>query len=105
MNERVVPPAAPTHIHIEPMQRLAERLTSLVPPPAVAPLIAGAADLPKPSAAVTAALEKSAARAAQAARKAARRSRPLSRRLAEAFATACGLIPYALVALVLRVVI
>jgi putative oxidoreductase len=105
MNERVLPPAGPSHIHIEPMQKLADRLTSLVPPAAALPLVAGT-ELPRPSAAVTAALEKSAARAAQAARKAARRSRPLTARLAEAFAIACSYaVPYALVALALRVVI
>jgi putative oxidoreductase len=104
MNERVVPPVAPAHIHVEPMQRLADRLTSLVPPPVAAPFVEP--ELPKPSPAVTAALEKSAARAAEAARKAARRSRPLSRRIVEALTVALAfLVPYSLVALVARLAI
>jgi putative oxidoreductase len=104
MNERVVPPTAPTHIHVEPMQRLADRLTSLVPPPAAASLVP--AELPKPSPAVAAAIEKSAARAAAAARKAARRSRPLSRRIVEALTAGLAfIVPYSLVALALRLAI
>jgi putative oxidoreductase len=94
-------PSAVQAIDGQPMQRLADRLTSLVPPSAAAPLT----ELPKPSPAVAAAIEKSAARAAEAARRAARRSRPLSVRFGEAFVTLCSFLPYALVALALRVVV
>jgi putative oxidoreductase len=101
VTKHVMPP--PAQLQVEPMQKLAEHLTNLVPPPVAAPLLAP--ELPKPSAAVTAALEKSAKMAAQARRKAARRSRPLSVRLVEAFVTACGFLPYALVALAVRFVV
>ena len=100
MNERVVPLTRPAD-GAESMQRLADRLTSLVPPPVAAPLT----ELPKPSPAVAAALEKSAARAAEVKRKAALRARPLTTRLAEAFVLFCRYaIPYALAGLALRLV-
>lgn len=103
MNERVLPPARPAD-GAEAMQRLADRLTSLTPPAAAVSLVTP--ELPRPSPAVTAALEKSAARAAEAARKAARRSRPPTTRLVEAFVIACRYaFPYAMVALVLRLVV
>jgi putative oxidoreductase len=104
MNQRVVPPAIAAKDGVGAMQRLADRLTSLVPPPAAVPL--ATPELPKPSPAVTAALEKSAARVAEARRKAARSSRPLLARLADAFAALCRYaVPYALVGLALRLVI
>ncbi len=103
MNQRVVPPAIPAKDGAGAMQRLADRLTTLVPPPAAVPL--ATPELPKPSPAVAAALEKSAARIAEAKRKAARSSRPVLARLADAFATLCRYaVPYALVGLALRLV-
>lgn len=103
MNERVVPPAMPAKDGVGAMQRLADRLTTLVPaPPAVA---LATPELPRPSPAVAAALEKSAARIADAKRKAARSSRPVLARLADAFATLCRYaVPYALVGLAVRLV-
>lgn len=103
MNQRVVPPAIPAKDGAEVMQRLADRLTTLVPPPAAVPL--ATPELPKPSPAVAAALEKSAARIAEVKRKAARSSRPLITRLADTFATLCRYaVPYALVGLGARLV-
>jgi putative oxidoreductase len=104
MNQRVVPPAIPAKDGAGAMQRLADRLTTLVPPPAAVPL--ATPELPKPSPAVTAALEKSAARIAEAKRKAARNSRPLLARLGGAFATLCRYaVPYALAGLAVRLVL
>lgn len=104
MNERVVPPAIPAHDGVGAMQRLADRLTTLVPPPAAVPL--ATPELPKPSPAVTAALEKSAARAAEAKRKAARNARSPVVRLADAFVTLCRYaVPYALAGLAVRLVL
>jgi putative oxidoreductase len=103
MNQRVVPPAMPATDGVGAMQRLADRLTTLVPP---APAVALATpELPRPSPAVAAALEKSAARIADAKRKAARSSRPVLARLADAFATLCRhAVPYALAGLAVRLV-
>lgn len=82
-----------------PLQRLADSLRRLVPPVAAAPLVP---ELPKPSPAVAAAL----ARATETARRAAqvRRTRSRTGVVVELFARACALLPYALVALVLRLV-
>ena len=103
MNQRVVPPEIPAKDGAGAMQRLADRLTTLVPPPAAVPL--ATPELPKPSPAVAAALEKSAARIAEAKRKAARSSRPMIARIADAFATLCRYaVPYALVGLAVRLV-
>ena len=103
MNQRVVPPAIPAKDGAEAMQRLADRLTTLVPPPAAVPL--ATPELPKPSPAVAAALEKSAARIAEAKRKAARSSRPVVARLPDAFTTLCRYaVPYALAGLAVRLV-
>lgn len=103
MNQRVVPPAIPAKDGVGAMQRLADRLTTLVPPPVAVPLTP---ELPKPSPAVKAALEKSAARIAKAKVKAARSSRPLLARLGSAFATLCRYaVPYALAGLALRLVV
>jgi putative oxidoreductase len=87
------PAAAAPPIDLEPMQRLADRLTGMVPPPVARPL------LPEPSPAVSAALARSAAQAQEAARRAARR--PVIGRLV----SACLFLPYSAVALVLRLVI
>ena len=100
MNERVVPLMRPAD-GAESMQRLADRLTSLVPPPVAAPLT----ELPKPSPAAAAAMEKSAARAAEAKRKAGRSALPLKTRLVEAFVLFCRYaVPYALAGLALSLV-
>lgn len=104
MNQRVVPPPLPAKDGVEAMQRLADRLTTLVPPPAAVAL--ATPDLPKPSPAVAAALEKSAARIADAKRKAARSARPVLARLADAFTMLCRYaVPYALAGLALRLVL
>src|SRR5579872_4906060 len=87
-----------------PMARLADRLSTLVPPPAATEL---ATPLPVPprSAAVEAALAKSRKKAAQAARRAMRpRSRWLIGRFVDSFVSACSFVPYALVGLGLRLV-
>ncbi len=80
-----------------PMQRLADHLTRLVPPPAARPLIS------QPSPAVAAALARTAAETARIARRARRRG--LVRATIESFVSACAFIPYAVVALALRLVI
>ncbi len=86
------------------LSRLTDRLAAVIPPPAAAGL---AAPRPQPlrfSPAVTAALSTSAALAAQADRRA-RRSRSITGTLVRSFVAACAFIPYALVALVLRLAI
>lgn len=92
------------HVIDNPMARLADRLSTLVPPPAAAAL---ATPLPVPprSAAVEAALAKSRKKAAKAARRAMRpRSRWLIGRIVDSFVSACSFIPYAVVGLGLRLV-
>ena len=85
-----------------PMARLADRLATLVPPPAAAEL---AKPLPLPSPAVQAALEKSRKKAAKAARRAMRpRSRWFVGRMVDSFVSACAFIPYAVVGFALRLV-
>lgn len=91
MNDQTMPAAAQP-IDVQPMQRLAERLTSLVPPSVATPV------LPQPSPAVAAALARSTQLANAAARQARRAGRP----------SLVGMIfslPYSLVALALRLVI
>lgn len=78
---------------MQPMQRLADRLTSLVPPSVARPV------LPEPSPAVAAALARSAAQAKEAARRAGHRSLP------GRLISACLFLPYSAVALALRLVI
>jgi len=75
----------------QPMQRLADKLTALVPPAVATPV------LPQPSPAVAAALARSAEQAKLAAKRASR-----SRR---AFVAAFLFLPYSIVALALRVLI
>ena len=67
MNQHIMPNGAEA-IEPQPMQRLADKLTSLVPPSAARPV------LPEPSPAVAAALARSAQQAKEAARRARRRS-------------------------------
>jgi putative oxidoreductase len=90
MTDQTMPTAAAPDL--QPMQRLAERLTSLVPPPAALPV------LPQPSPAVAAALARSAAQARDAARRANRAGR-------RSLLGMLLFIPYSLVALALRLVI
>jgi putative oxidoreductase len=80
------------------MARLADRLTAVTPPPSAASL----ASVPRLSPAVTAALNRSAVLAAQAERRA--RPRSLTGMAVDSFVSACSFIPYALVALALRLV-
>ncbi len=84
------------------LSRLTERLNSVAPPPAATPLAAPINHRFSP--AVTAALSHSQALAAEADRRA-RRSRSISGTLVRGFVSACAFIPYAVVALVLRVAI
>jgi putative oxidoreductase len=81
------------------MAKLTERLAAVTPPVVVANLTAS----PRFSPAVTAALNRSAAMAARAERRA-RRSRSFIGMVVESFVSACSFIPYALVALALRLV-
>jgi putative oxidoreductase len=92
MNQHTIPTAA-QGAESQPMQRLADKLTSLVPPAAARPV------LPEPSPAVAAALARSAAQAKDAARKGNRQS------LIGRFLSACLFLPYSVVALALRLVI
>ena len=86
------------------MSRLADRLAAMAPPPTVLELTD---PLPppafRPSPAVAAALATSAAIAARADERA-RRSRSVIGTLVDSFVSACSFIPYALVALGLRLV-
>lgn len=88
-----------------PVQRLTERLASLAPS-AAASTFTGAANppLPRPSPRVAAALARSQAMAATAARRAERSGRSLLGRVIDSFVSACSFIPYAAVALGLRLV-
>lgn len=74
--------------------RLADRLSAATPPPV-------AASLARPSPAVAAALRTTAALAARADRRA-RRSRSITATLVDGFVAACSFVPYALVALAMR---
>jgi putative oxidoreductase len=76
------------------MARLADRLAAVTPPPV-------AAELARPSPAVTAALRTTAALAARADRRA-RRSRSITATLVDGFVAACSFFPYALAALAMR---
>jgi putative oxidoreductase len=81
------------------MSRLAARLAALAPPPI--DLSPSAIVRPQPSPAVAAALATSAAISARAAERA-RRSRSVIGLTIDSFVSACAFIPYALVALALR---
>ncbi len=94
--------AAPGDAGAESMNRLADRLASVVPPPVAATLAsAGTSPMPRPSAAVRAGLASSAEISSRAARRS-QRSRSIFGALVDSFVRACAFIPYALVALVLR---
>lgn len=82
-----------------PLQSLADRLSRLAPPAAAATL----ASPPRPSPAVAAALAQTQKLAALAAARS-RRNRSLIVAAVESFVSACSFIPYAVVALALRLV-
>lgn len=84
------------------MARLADRLATLAPPPLELARMQ-AVSMPRSSPAVSTALSASAAIAARAAERA-RRSRSVIGMTIDGFVSACALVPYALVALVLRLV-
>lgn len=87
---------------VENMERLADRLASVVPPPVAATLASvGTSSIPRPSAAVQAALASSAAKLAQRSRQP-RQPRSMVGAVIDSFVRACAFIPYALVALLLR---
>lgn len=92
MNQHTMPNGAEA-IEPQPMQRLADKLTSLVPPSAARPV------LPEPSPAVAAALARSAQQAKEAARRARRQSLP------GRVISSLVFLPYSLVALALRIII
>jgi putative oxidoreductase len=81
------------------MARLADRIAALAPQP----LNLSAGSIVQPSPAVAAALATSRAISARAAERA-RRSRSVSGLMVDSFVSACSFIPYALVALALRLV-
>ncbi len=81
------------------MSRLADRIAAMAPPPMDLPL----ASIVRPSPAVAAALSTSAKISARAAERA-RRSRSVVGLMVDSFVSACSFIPYALVALGLRLV-
>jgi hypothetical protein len=83
------------------MSRLADRLAAMAPPPVAANLAPPPTFRPSP--AVAAALSTSAAIAARADQRA-RRSRSVIGMMVDSFVSACTFIPYALVALGLRLV-
>ncbi|MGE0564490.1 MAG: DoxX family protein [Pseudolabrys sp.] len=86
------------------VMRLSERLANLAPPSVAATLAARQPVAQRPSPAVAAALAASQAKAAKAARQAMRpqRHRTLVTAFVESFVAACSFVPYAVVALGLR---
>jgi putative oxidoreductase len=92
MNQHTMPSAMQA-VEPQPMQRLADKLTGLVPPTVAKPV------LPQPSPAVAAALARSAAQAKEAARRA--RGQSLPGRMLSSLV----FLPYSLVALALRIII
>ena len=84
------------------MSRLADRIAMMAPPP-LNLMAAQITTLPKPSPAVAAALATSRAISARAAERA-RRSRSVVGLMVDSFVSACSFIPFALVALALRLV-
>ncbi len=106
MTDQVAPAAGAvgTREATAALSRLTERLAAISPPPAAARLATPAPLNHRFSPAVTAALGTSAALAAEADRRA-RRSRSITGTLVRSFVAACAFVPYALVALVLRLAI
>lgn len=85
------------------MSRLADRLLTLAPQEPLNLTAMQATSMPRPSPAVAAALATSKAISARAAERA-RRSRSITGLVVDGFVSACALVPYALVALALRLV-
>lgn len=83
------------------MSRLADRLATLAPPAPLELSRMQAVSMPRPSPAVAKALSTSAAISARAAERA-RRSRSVIGMTVDGFISACSAVPYALVALALR---
>jgi len=98
------PRASNQNIGVTAMSRLADRLAAVTPPPPAADLITPPPFPPRPSPAVAAALATTAAIAARADRNA-RRSRSITGLMVNGFVAFCSFIPYALVALGLRLII
>jgi putative oxidoreductase len=94
------PRAANQNVGVVAMSRLADRLAAVSPAPSILELN-DPVPLPRPSPAVAAALATTAAIAARADQRA-RRSRSVTGLIVDAFVALCSFIPYALVALVLR---
>ena len=86
------------------LSRLTDRLRAVTPPATAADLAASIPAAPRFSPAVSTALDTTAALVAEADRRA-RRSRSITGTLIRGFVAACALIPYAVVALALRLVI
>lgn len=105
MNERIA--TAPRPLSTVPgevsMSRLADRLAALAPMEPMALTAMQATSMPRPSPAVSAALATSQAISARAAERA-RRSRSITGLLVDGFVSACALVPYAAVALALRLI-
>jgi putative oxidoreductase len=85
------------------MARLADRLAAMAPQEPLNLTALQATSMPRPSPAVSAALSTSKAISARAAERA-RRSRSVTGLLVDGFVAACSLVPYAVVALALRLV-
>lgn len=85
------------------MARLADRLAAMAPQEPLNLTSMQATSMPRPSPAVSAALTTSKAISARAAERA-RRSRSVTGLLVDGFVAACSLVPYAVVALALRLV-
>ena len=93
-------PADPTG-----MSRLADRLSTMVPPSVAATLAsAGTPSIPRPSPAVASGIAAASQIAERAARRAERNPRSITGMVVGGFVAACSFIPYALVALALRLV-
>jgi len=85
------------------MSRLADRIASVTPPPPVLDLMNPTLP-PRPSPAVAAALATTAALAARADQRARRSRRSITALMVEGFVALCSFVPYALVALGLRLI-
>jgi putative oxidoreductase len=85
------------------MSRLADRIASVTPPPPVLDLMNPMLP-PQPSPAVAAALATTAALAARADQRARRSRRSITALMVEGFVALCSFVPYALVALGLRLI-
>lgn len=94
------PRAANQNLGVAAMSRLADRLAAISPPPTMLELT-DPLPLPRPSPAVAAAIATTAAIAARADQRA-RRSRSVTGLIVDGFVALCSFIPYALVALGLR---